>query len=135
MNPDPFDMMRQSVLAIQTQNELAAARATIAALRKELADAQENYHVTNSLAAEVRAENEEIHADYEALANEHTKLTERHREIKAEVERLRKAGDALAAWTLTLEHTYDHKPMDGLPFSSFLCVWHEAAKEGKPSDA
>ena len=48
-------------------------------------------------------------------------------------ERLREAGDALAAWTLTLEHTYDHKPMDGLPFSSFLCVWHEVAKEGKQS--
>ena len=53
--------------------------------------------------------------------------------LKTEVERLREAGDAMAAWTLTLEHTYDHKPMDGLPFSSFLCVWHEAAKESKPS--
>ena len=52
-------------------------------------------------------------------------------QLKAEVERLREAGDALAAWTLTLEHTYDHKPMDGLPFSSFLCAWHNAAKEGK----
>jgi hypothetical protein len=56
MNPDPFDMMRQSVLAIQTQNELAAARATIAALRKELADAQENYHLVNEAYAKLLKE-------------------------------------------------------------------------------
>jgi len=45
--PDPFDMVRQSVLAINTQNELAAARAEIARLRKELAESQENYHLLN----------------------------------------------------------------------------------------
>lgn len=45
--PDPFDMVRQSVLAIQTQNELAAARAEIARLKKELAEAQDNYHLIN----------------------------------------------------------------------------------------
>lgn len=44
---DPFDMVRQSVLAIQTQNELAAARAEIARLKKELAEAQDNYHLIN----------------------------------------------------------------------------------------
>jgi len=45
--PDPFDMVRQSVLAIQTQNELAAARAEIARLKKELAESQDNYHLLN----------------------------------------------------------------------------------------
>jgi len=45
--PDPFDMVRQSMLAIQTQNELAAARAEIARLKKELAEAQDNYHLIN----------------------------------------------------------------------------------------
>ena len=54
--------------------------------------------------------------------------------LKAEVDAIREAGNALAAWTLTLEHTYNHEPMDGLPFSSFLCVWHDTAKEGKPSE-
>ena len=125
MSNDPFDMMRQSVLAIQTQNELAAARATIAALRKELAEAQENYHVTNSLAAKLKAENEEIHADYEALANEHTKLTESHKALKSEVERLRKAGDEIEA-----DLRYIVFPGAG-GFQS-LKNWN-AAKEGKPS--
>lgn len=45
--PDPFDMVRQSVLAINTQNELAAARAEIARLKKELAESQDNYHLLN----------------------------------------------------------------------------------------
>lgn len=45
--PDPFDMVRQSVLAIHTQNELAAARAEIARLKKELAESQDNYHLLN----------------------------------------------------------------------------------------
>lgn len=53
---DPFDMMRQSVLAIQTQNELAAARVEIARLRKELAEAQENYHQVNEQVARLLKE-------------------------------------------------------------------------------
>lgn len=56
MSADPFDMMRQSVLAIQTQNELAAARVQIAALRKELAEAQENYHLVNEAYAKLLKE-------------------------------------------------------------------------------
>lgn len=54
--PDPFDMMRQSVMAIQTQNELAAARVEIARLRKELAEAQENYHQVNEQVARLLKE-------------------------------------------------------------------------------
>jgi len=54
--PDPFDMVRQSVLAINTQNELAAARAEIARLRKELAEAQENYHQVNEQVARLLKE-------------------------------------------------------------------------------
>ena len=38
--------------------------------------------------AELKAENEELHKDYESLADEHTKLTERNKTLKAEVERL-----------------------------------------------
>ena len=53
---DPFDMMRQSVMAIQTQNELAAARVEIARLRKELAEAQENYHQVNEQVARLLKE-------------------------------------------------------------------------------
>ena len=56
MNYDPFDMVRQSVTALQTQNELIAARAEIAALRKELADAQENYHLVNEAYAKLLKE-------------------------------------------------------------------------------
>lgn len=54
--PDPFDMMRQSVMAIQTQNELAAARVEIARLRKELAETQENYHQVNEQVARLLKE-------------------------------------------------------------------------------
>ena len=53
---DPFDMVRQSVLAINTQNELAAARAEIARLKKELAEAQENYHQVNEQVARLLKE-------------------------------------------------------------------------------
>lgn len=36
--------------------------------------------------ADLKAENEELHKDYESLADEHTKLTERNKTLKAEVE-------------------------------------------------
>jgi predicted nuclease with TOPRIM domain len=67
--------------------------------------------------AVLRQENEELHKDYEALADEHTKLIDRNARLKAEVERLRTAGDAMAA--------------DLPPFGS-VKDW-QAAKEGKPS--
>ena len=38
--------------------------------------------------ANLKAENEELHKDYEALADEHTKLIDRNARLKAEVERL-----------------------------------------------
>jgi cell division protein FtsB len=43
--------------------------------------------------AVLRQENEELHKDYEALADEHTKLIDRNKTLKAEVERLRKGAD------------------------------------------
>ena len=39
--------------------------------------------------AVLRQENEELHKDYEALADEHTKLIDRNARLKAEVERLK----------------------------------------------
>lgn len=39
---------------------------------------------------QLKAENEELHKDYEALADEHTKLTETHKTLKAEVESMKK---------------------------------------------
>jgi predicted nuclease with TOPRIM domain len=38
--------------------------------------------------AVLRQENEELHKDYEALAGEHTKLIDRNKTLKAEVERM-----------------------------------------------
>ena len=43
--------------------------------------------------AVLRQENEELHKDYEALADEHTKLIDRNKTLKAEVENLRKSAD------------------------------------------
>ena len=42
--------------------------------------------------ASLKAENEELHKDYEALADEHTKLIDRNARLQAEVERLRNLG-------------------------------------------
>lgn len=44
---DPSDIVMRALMAINTQNELAAARVEIERLRKELAEAQENYHQLN----------------------------------------------------------------------------------------
>lgn len=46
--------------------------------------------------AVLRQENEELHKDYEALAGEHTKLIDRNKTLKAEVETL-KLGSLLTA--------------------------------------
>lgn len=54
--PDPYDMVTRAVMAIQTQNELAAARAEIVRLKKELAEAQENYHQVNEQVARLLKE-------------------------------------------------------------------------------
>jgi hypothetical protein len=54
--PDPFDIVRQSLQAVNDHNELLAARAEIARLRKELAEAQENYHVLNEHVARLLKE-------------------------------------------------------------------------------
>lgn len=104
--------------------------------------------------AVLRQENEELHKDYEALADEHTKLIDRNKTLKAEVERLkmeesklltlcetyeadlerlRKAGDAVAldyAERIEIEAGDTAKNlMKKLPV---LREWN-ATKEGKPS--
>jgi len=93
---------------------------------------------------ELKEENAELYADYEALADEHTKLRDQNARLKAEVERLtqntdklckhgdleiarlkaeverlRKAGDAICA-------TYEL----GDDFLPPIQAWN-AAKEGK----
>ena len=76
----------------------AHLKSEVGRLRKELEEAQENYHLVNELAGK-----------------EMTRL-------KSEVERLRKAGDALAE--AVGDPTIDWPPREA--------AWN-AAKEGKPS--
>ena len=78
--------------------------------------------------AHLKAENEELHKDYEALADEHTKLIDRNARPKDEVERLRKAGDLLCFHYISLAR--NRWPDDPLPSS--VTDWN-AAKEGKQS--
>ena len=82
---------------------------------------------------ELKEENAELYADYEALADENTKLRDQIARLKAEVERLRKAGDAVAldyAERIEIEAGETVKTlMKTLPV---LREWN-AAKEGKPS--
>lgn len=51
--PDPSDIVTRALMAINTQNELAAARVEIERLKKELAEAQENYHLLNERVARI----------------------------------------------------------------------------------
>jgi cell division protein FtsB len=105
--------------------------------------------------AKLKDENEELHKDYESLADEHTKLIDRNKtlkdelrkraldslsdigqlgeqsaeiaRLKAEVERLRQAGDALEQEVIGCYFEQD-EPAD----SESLRAWR-AAKEDKPS--
>ena len=100
--------------------------------------------------ASLKAENEELHKDYEALADEHTKLIDRNARLKAEVERLRKAGDDLVLSVEWRNVVVNIPPtMSLIELMSFLevsekckCNLHNfdddikawnAAKHGKPS--
>lgn len=97
--------------------------------------------------ANFKAENEELHKDYEALADEHTKLIDRNARLKAEVEetkdallkhstenhrlqverqRLIKAGDAI------LNGWQSNSGSDVERFTKACWLWI-TAKEGKPS--
>jgi len=96
--PNPFDMIRQSVLAIQTQNELAAARIEIARLKAEV----------------------------ERLTAFTTRTIIPNEELQAQVERLTKAGDAMA---FELEPILKYNPSSEDIRYQVRC-WH-AAKEGK----
>ena len=83
--------------------------------------------------ANLKVENEELHKDYEALADEHTKLIDRNARLKAEVARLRKAGDAVAldyAERIEIEAGETAKTL--MKIVPVLREW-TAAKEDKPS--
>ena len=71
---------------------------------------------------ELKEENAELHADYEALADENTKLRDQNSRLKAEVERLRKAGDAMLPF-------FVYPPYEKGSHKAVL-NWN-AAKEGK----
>ena len=72
--------------------------------------------------ANLKAENEELHKDYEALADEHTKLIDRNARLKAEVERLYRNGD------LMLKFAAANMPYP--PYATMAKDWL-SAKEGK----
>ena len=67
--------------------------------------------------ASLKAENEELHKDYEALADEHTKLIDRNKTLKAKVEELK---DDNAVYYTKMCHYLDE-------------LRELKAKEGKPS--
>ena len=54
--PDPFEMLRAYNAGTQMRQELDDARAEIVRLRKELAEAQENYHQVNEQVARLLKE-------------------------------------------------------------------------------
>ena len=78
---------------------------------------------------ELKEENAELHADYEALADENTKLRDQNSRLKAEVERLRKAGDAL--YESEIGYYGEQILVDPKHHSGELCRNWIAAKEGK----
>ena len=92
--------------------------------------------------AVLRQENEELHKDYEALADEHTKLIDRNKNLKAEVERLRASSFVTAVPVeqyeklkaeverMTAEVNY-RKNMD--THIKIMADQYTPAKEGKPS--
>ena len=74
--------------------------------------------------AVLRQDNDELHKDYESLADEHTKLIERNKTLKAEVERLRKAGDDLITALDKRDDVFDNSDK-----RDAINAWN-AAKEG-----
>lgn len=54
--PDPFEMLRAYTAGTEMRQELDNARVEIARLRKELAEAQENYHQVNEQVARLLKE-------------------------------------------------------------------------------
>ena len=98
MNPDPNDIVRQALENLTAQNELAAARIEIARLKAEV----------------------------ERLTAFTTRTIIPNEELQAQVERLTKAGDAMA---FELEPILKYNPSSEDIRYQVRC-WH-AAKEGK----
>ena len=85
--------------------------------------------------ANLKAENEELHKDYEALADEHTKLIDRNARLKAEVERLKESLNKMTntpaeADGVEVSVSFWTKYGSRLP-SSYKIFWMNDAKEGK----
>ena len=108
--------------------DYASLKAEVQTLRHQAVHDVSQLGEQSAEIAHLKAENEELHKDYEALADEHTKLIDRNARPKAEVERLRKAGDLLCFHYISLARK--RWPDDPLPPS--VTDW-EAAKNGKPS--
>lgn len=126
MNPDPIAQAMQDLL----NRNLAAAeierlKAEVAALRKELADAQENYHLVNGHYARLKAEVEKLEKTITYLNDTLNQYALDDWRMKEHVERLTKAGDAMA---VIIKYHPDVKAVDAVP--DLVKRWH-AAKEGK----
>ena len=106
--------------------EVARLKAKVKTLRLQAVHDVGQLGEQSAEIANIKAENEDLHKDYEALANEHTKLIDRNARIKADVERLRKAGDLLCFHYISLGR---ERWPDG-PLPSSVKEWN-AAKEGK----
>ena len=75
--------------------DYASLKAEVQTLRHQAVHDVSQLGEQSAEIASIKAENEELHKDYEALADEHTKLIDRNARLKAEVERLEKTEEYL----------------------------------------
>ena len=108
----------------------AHLKGEVGRLRKELEESQENYHLVNELAGKemtrLQAEVERLNLLTAEMDKTINISQAGCRLLKAEVERLREAGDEL------LHEWSSGDETNGRNFMKGLVIWN-AAKEGKPS--
>ena len=108
----------------------AHLKGEVGRLRKELEESQENYHLVNELAGKemtrLQAEVERLNLLTAEMDKTINISQAGCRLLKAEVERLHKAGDEL------LHEWSSGDETNGRNFMKGLVIWN-AAKEGKPS--